>query len=50
MEPQVGEKAPESAPSRTGAAASFEDRGEHTLKGVGEPMRVWDVVGTNTDN
>ena len=21
----------------------FEDRGEHTLKGVGEPMRVWVV-------
>ena len=30
--------------ARTSAGVSFEDRGEHTLKGVSEPVRVW-VVG-----
>ena len=30
--------------ARTSAGVSFEDRGEHALKGVGEPVRVWAVV------
>ena len=30
--------------ARTSAGASFEDRGEQPLKGVGEPVRVWAVV------
>ena len=30
--------------ARTSAGVSFEDRGEQTLKGVGEPVRVWAVV------
>jgi class 3 adenylate cyclase len=30
--------------ARTSAGASFEDRGERELKGVGEVMRVWRVV------
>jgi class 3 adenylate cyclase len=29
--------------ARTSAGVSFEDRGEQTLKGVGEPVRVWAV-------
>jgi class 3 adenylate cyclase len=29
--------------ARTSAGVSFEDRGEHTLKGVGDPVRVWVV-------
>jgi class 3 adenylate cyclase len=29
--------------ARTSAGVSFEDRGEHSLKGVGEPVRVWSV-------
>jgi class 3 adenylate cyclase len=29
--------------ARTSAGARFEDRGEHALKGVGEPVRVWVV-------
>jgi class 3 adenylate cyclase/pimeloyl-ACP methyl ester carboxylesterase len=29
--------------ARTSAGVSFEDRGEQTLKGVGEPVRVWTV-------
>jgi class 3 adenylate cyclase len=29
--------------ARTSAGVSFEDRGEHELKGVGEPVRVWAV-------
>ncbi len=31
--------------ARTSAGASFEDRGEQSLKGVGEPVRVWAVHG-----
>jgi len=30
--------------ARTSAGVSFEDRGEQTLKGVGEAVRVWAVV------
>ena len=30
--------------ARTSAGVRFEDRGEHSLKGVGEPVRVWAVV------
>ena len=29
--------------ARTSAGVTFEDRGEQTLKGVGEPVRVWAV-------
>jgi DNA-binding CsgD family transcriptional regulator len=29
--------------ARTSAGVRFEDRGEQTLKGVGEPVRVWAV-------
>ena len=29
--------------ARTSAGVRFEDRGELTLKGVGEPVRVWAV-------
>jgi len=29
--------------ARTSAGVMFEDRGEHLLKGVGEPVRVWVV-------
>ncbi len=29
--------------ARTSAGVSFEDRGEQSLKGVGEPVRVWAV-------
>jgi class 3 adenylate cyclase/pimeloyl-ACP methyl ester carboxylesterase len=29
--------------ARTSAGVAFEDRGEHSLKGVGEPVRVWAV-------
>jgi class 3 adenylate cyclase/pimeloyl-ACP methyl ester carboxylesterase len=32
--------------ARTSASAAFEDRGEHSLKGVGEPLRVWSVSGS----
>jgi class 3 adenylate cyclase len=32
--------------ARTSAGVSFEDRGEQTLKGVGEAVRVWRVVQT----
>jgi class 3 adenylate cyclase len=31
--------------ARTSAGVSFEDRGEQSLKGVGEPVRVWAVRG-----
>ena len=31
--------------ARTSAAVEFEDAGERTLKGVGEPVRVWRVTG-----
>ena len=31
--------------ARTSAGVTFEDRGEQSLKGVGEPVRVWAVVG-----
>ena len=30
--------------ARTSAGVRFEDRGEQSLKGVGEPVRVWAVV------
>ena len=30
--------------ARTSAGATFEDRGEQPLKGVGEPVRVWAVL------
>lgn len=30
--------------ARTSAGAAFEDRGDHELKGVSEPVRVWAVV------
>jgi class 3 adenylate cyclase len=30
--------------ARTSAGVSFEDRGEQSLKGVGEPVRVWAVT------
>jgi class 3 adenylate cyclase len=36
--------------ARTSAGVSFEDRGERTLKGVGEPVRVWGVVEQGTRN
>jgi class 3 adenylate cyclase len=29
--------------ARTSAGVTFEDRGEQSLKGVGEPVRVWAV-------
>ena len=29
--------------ARTSAGVSFEDRGEHTLKGIDDPVRVWAV-------
>ena len=29
--------------ARTSASVTFEDRGEHVLKGVGEPQRVYAV-------
>ena len=32
--------------ARTSASVTFEDRGEHALKGVGEPQRVYAVRGT----
>jgi class 3 adenylate cyclase len=30
--------------ARTSAGVGFEDRGEQTLKGVGEAVRVWAVA------
>jgi class 3 adenylate cyclase len=30
--------------ARTSAGVTFEDRGEQSLKGVGEPGRVWAVA------
>jgi len=36
--------------ARTSAAVEFEDRGEQELKGVGEAVRVWAVVGGGTSN
>jgi class 3 adenylate cyclase len=33
--------------ARTSAGVSFEDRGEQALKGVGEPVRVWAVRGSD---
>jgi class 3 adenylate cyclase len=30
---------------RTSADVTFDDRGEHTLKGVGEPQRLFAVRG-----
>ncbi len=35
--------------ARTSAGVAFEDRGEQSLKGVGEPVRVWAVVQGNGD-
>jgi len=32
--------------ARTSADVRFEDRGEHTLKGVSEPVRLYRVSGT----
>ena len=29
--------------ARTSAGVSFEDRGEHELKGVSDPVRMWAV-------
>jgi len=29
--------------ARTSAGVTFEDRGEQSLKGVGEPVRVWAI-------
>ncbi|TMB93734.1 MAG: adenylate/guanylate cyclase domain-containing protein, partial [Chloroflexi bacterium] len=34
--------------ARTSAGVSFKDRGEQSLKGVGEPVRVWAVVAGET--
>ena len=31
--------------ARTSAGVTFEDRGEQSLKGVGDAMRVWAVKG-----
>jgi class 3 adenylate cyclase len=31
--------------ARTSAGVAFEDRGEREMKGVGEPVRVYAVVG-----
>ena len=33
--------------ARTSADVTFEDAGERTLKGVGEPVRVWAVKGAS---
>jgi class 3 adenylate cyclase len=30
--------------ARTSAGVEFEDRGEQSLKGVGEAVRVWKIV------
>ncbi len=35
--------------ARTSAGVRFEDRGEQSLKGVGEPVRVWAVRETSRD-
>jgi class 3 adenylate cyclase len=35
--------------ARTSAGVRFEDRGEHALKGVGEPVRVFAVRGLMHD-
>ena len=34
--------------ARTSAGVTFEDRGEHALKGVGEPVRVFGVRASET--
>ncbi len=31
--------------ARTSAGVRFEDRGEQSLKGIGDPVRVWAVSG-----
>jgi len=36
--------------ARTSAGVSFEDRGERSLKGVGEPVRVWGVQEPGSKN
>jgi class 3 adenylate cyclase/pimeloyl-ACP methyl ester carboxylesterase len=35
--------------ARTSAGVTFEDRGEHELKGVGEPVRMWSVRTQETE-
>jgi class 3 adenylate cyclase len=35
--------------ARTSAGVTFEDRGEHALKGVAEPQRVYVVVASSTE-
>jgi len=30
---------------RTSAGVAFADRGDHALKGIEEPQRLWKVVG-----
>lgn len=30
--------------ARTSSGVSFEDRGDQSLKGVGEPVRIWAVL------
>ena len=32
--------------ARSSAGVTFDDRGEHEMKGVGEPVRVYAVRGT----
>jgi adenylate cyclase len=34
--------------ARTSAGVSFEDRGEQSLKGIEEPVRVWAVMEQGT--
>jgi adenylate cyclase len=33
--------------ARTSAGVTFEDRGEHSLKGIDDHVRVWAVRGAN---
>jgi adenylate cyclase len=35
--------------ARTSSGVTFEDRGEQSLKGVGEPIRVWKVGASGRD-
>ncbi len=35
--------------ARTSAGVAFENRGEQSLKGVGEPVRVWAVRGSSAN-
>ena len=34
--------------ARTSAGVRFEDRGEHALKGIGDSVRVWAVISSET--